>query len=188
VVRVSVVVLVCFSYIRPVITLGPSFVRFGFCSDVVQQPDFDMEQFTGLWYGILRVPNEYSPLKRCITSHYSAADENGKFTNSRNGVAENGTEVHSELELMVVDDEFYAYSIPPRKSRPEIGVTVAETDYTNFACVYSCIQRFTFKAEFVAVMSRTPSIKKAYVEQCRATITEQSSFDWSHLSMVEQGE
>ncbi|XP_018017880.1 crustacyanin-A1 subunit-like, partial [Hyalella azteca] len=69
-----------------------------------------------------------------------------------------------------------------------IQFIILDTDYENYACLYSCLQRFTFKAEFVWVLSRAPVVTQSFVRRCRELITTESGFDWRRLHMVEQGE
>lgn len=167
--------------------LMPSFMESGTCSQVSQQENFDINKFMGTWYPVLLVPNEFIAAKHCIAYNYTLHGSH-QVTFAETGVDENRAPTARQLILDICEDEECTFITQGAGFRPTIHSTILATDYTTFACMYSCLQRFTFKGEFGWVLSREPRQQRSKVEKCQAIFDEKTNFDWDSLIFLEQGE
>merc|ERR1712142_477168 len=55
---------------------------------------------------------------------------------------------------------------------PEAPYQIIDTDYHNYACVYSCMSFVGFKAEFSWVFGRAPVLAQEFIDKCNDKLTE----------------
>ncbi|KAG0710753.1 Crustacyanin-A2 subunit [Chionoecetes opilio] len=145
---------------------APSFLEFGSCAELTLMEDFDPVKYSGLWFDIESVPNEYQHTKKCVTQNYT-------WTGEQMNVATKGLTVDDQKvrqsAVMVRDDgtENPASLLVHAAGVPEAPYKVIATDYRTFSCVYSCLDGYVgFMAEFMWVFSRTPTLPAAKIKYC----------------------
>lgn len=144
----------------------PSFLEFGNCAKVDLKENFDPVKYTGLWFDIETVPNEYQHTKKCVTQNYT-------WTGERMDVATRGLSVEDkkvrQTAFMLRDKNIPnpASMLVNAEGVPEAPYQVVATDYRTFSCVYSCLDGYAgFMAEFMWVFSRTPTLPAEKVKYC----------------------
>ncbi|XP_018011456.1 crustacyanin-A2 subunit [Hyalella azteca] len=165
--------------------LLPSFLEFGQCFAYPPAADFNMTKFTGTWYTVQWVPNEYIPIVACTNANYTVVDDH-VVCNER-GLDAQGEKRSRVTKLDLLTDDTSTFSARGEGLRPTAPMNIIATDYDTYACVYSCMKTFAMKAEFAWILSRHPLLDKPSMEACMEAFTEQHEFDLGKLESVEQG-
>ncbi|XP_053978719.1 apolipoprotein D-like [Hylaeus volcanicus] len=141
----------------------------GFCPDYVPMANFDMNRFLGVWYETERYFQLTEVVSRCVMANYTLSG--GKFhvsnqvTNRFTGIKR---VVDGEIKKAASKAEegklIVKYTIP---LTPETKYNVLETDYDNYAVLWSCSGIGPFHTQNAWVMTRErlapgPVIQKAY--------------------------
>lgn len=166
--------------------LLPSFLEFGDCGTPAPKADFDPIKFSGRWYTVLWVPNEYIPLEACINANYTMHGDH--MICQEKGLDYYGEKVSRQTILDFVEDPTSTFHALGEGLRPTAPMSVISTDYTTYACVYSCMKTFSMRAEFAWILSRHPRLDRKSVNLCKDALTEHSDFDMEKLEFVQQGE
>ncbi|XP_076381009.1 apolipoprotein D-like [Megalopta genalis] len=142
----------------------------GFCPDYVPMANFDMSKFLGIWYETERYFQLTEVVSRCVMANYTLSSD-GKFrvsnevTNRFTGIKR---VVEGEIKKAASKAEegklVVKYSIP---LTPETKYSVLETDYDNYAVLWSCSGIGPFHTQNAWVMTRDrippgPIVQKAY--------------------------
>ena len=129
---------------------------FGFCDQPTLQSNFDITQYLGTWYEIVRdAATSYEKGDDCVTPHYSLNPDGTlniknsgyKLASQKSDIAYltgwfNGPAGHVGFFWWLTGN-----------------YKVISTDYTNYSLVYSCDQFFWFwKTEYVWVLSRSQTL------------------------------
>lgn len=149
----------------------PSFLEFGSCAEVTLKENFDPMKYTGLWFDIESVPNEYQYTKKCVTQNYTWTGEEMEV--ATRGLTD-GDEKIRQMALMVKDESLLdpASMIVQAAGVPEAPYQVIATDYRTYSCVYSCLGGYAgFMAEFMWVFSRRPSLPADKIQYCHDVFT-----------------
>ncbi|KAF2363569.1 Lipocalin/cytosolic fatty-acid binding domain [Trinorchestia longiramus] len=181
----------------------PSFLEFGSCFEYPQKSDFDMNKFSGTWYTVKAVPNEYIPIVACSNANYSIVGEyipivacsnaNYSLVDDHVECRERGLNVDGEKKSRVTKLDLLPQGSPTtfmaqgEGLRPTAPISVIATDYVTYACTYSCMRSFAMKAEFAWVLSRHPVLDKRSLEMCDKAFTNKAEFDLNKLESVTQG-
>jgi len=129
----------------------------GFCPDYLPMSDFDMERFLGKWYEAERYFTFTDVVSRCVVTDYAKAPSgriyvSNEVTNRLTGVRR---VINGNLQLVGKGDEGklvvkYATTPIPMEST----LMVLDTDYDNFAVVWSCSGFGPVHAENAWLMTR----------------------------------
>lgn len=149
----------------------PSFLEFGSCADVTLKENFDPVKYSGLWFDIETVPNEYQHTKKCVTQNYTWTGE--QMDVATRGLTVDDTKVRQSA-VMLRDDgmDNPASMLVQAAGVPEAPYQIIDTDYRTYSCVYSCLDGYAgFRAEFMWVFSRTPTLSPSRIKYCNDIFT-----------------
>ncbi|CAH0562310.1 unnamed protein product [Brassicogethes aeneus] len=143
---------------------------FGFCPEYLPMADFDMERFLGKWYESERYFQFSELASRCVVTDYARAPSgriyvSNEVTNRITGVKR---VIGGNLELTGKGNEGklnVKYATTPLPT--ESTLTVLDTDYDNYAVVWSCNGFGPVHAQSAWLMTRErlapgPVLQKAY--------------------------
>ncbi|XP_043516016.1 apolipoprotein D-like [Frieseomelitta varia] len=129
----------------------------GFCPDYIPMANFDMNKFLGIWFEAERYFQLTEVVSRCVMVNYSLGSD-GKFRVT-NEVTNRFTGIKRVLEGEIKKAASKAeegkltvkYSLP---LSPETKYSVLETDYDNYAVLWSCSGIGPFRTQNAWVMTR----------------------------------
>ncbi|XP_043269755.1 uncharacterized protein [Venturia canescens] len=143
----------------------------GWCPEYVPMANFDMGKFLGVWYEAERYFQILDPVSRCVKANYTLGPD-GKYRVS-NEVTNRFTGVKRVLEGEIRTPSTKAeegklhveYKALPLT--PETQYAILETDYKNFAVMWSCSGLGPLSAQNAWVMTRArrpegPVLQSAY--------------------------
>ncbi|XP_054269161.1 apolipoprotein D-like [Macrosteles quadrilineatus] len=143
---------------------------FGWCPDYLTKADFDMEKYLGVWYEAERYVNVLEAGSRCVKTEYTMAKDgrilvSNEIQNRLTGIKRI---LAGEIRSIVKGTEAklnVKYSQLPYPV--ETSYTVLDTDYDNYAVVWSCsgLGLFNTQNAWVMTRERNPSVttlQKAY--------------------------
>ncbi|CAH1103586.1 unnamed protein product [Psylliodes chrysocephalus] len=153
-----------------VVLVSAQIPSLGFCPDYLPMTDFDIDSFLGKWYESERYFQFSDIASRCVVTDY-AKGPSGKIYVS-NEVTSRLTGVkrvidgHLELSGRVGEGKLNVkYSTTPLSSQAIL--TVLDTDYDNYAVIWSCSGFGPLSAQSAWVMTRErlpsgPVLQKVY--------------------------
>ncbi|KAB0801015.1 hypothetical protein PPYR_05369 [Photinus pyralis] len=130
---------------------------FGWCPDYTPMEDFEVDRFLGKWYESERYFTFSDVTSRCVVTDYARASSgriyvSNEVTNRITGVKR---VIGGHLELSGKKNEGkmnVKYATTPIST--ESTLIVLDTDYDNFAVIWSCSGFGPFHAQNVWVMTR----------------------------------
>ncbi|KAG7177236.1 crustacyanin-C1 subunit-like [Homarus americanus] len=149
----------------------PDFVVPGKCASVdrnklwaEQTPN--RNNYAGVWYQFALTNNPYQLIEKCVRNEYSFDGE--QFVITSTGIAYDGN-------LLKRNGKLY----PNPFGEPHLSIdyensfaaplVILETDYSNYACLYSCIDyNFGYHSDFSFIFSRSANLADKYVKKCEA--------------------
>ncbi|CAL4123677.1 unnamed protein product [Meganyctiphanes norvegica] len=135
-------------------------------------PGFNIDQFSGTWYHILKFPSEQGPFKTCVRTTFTSNAADGMMDVVRKGrsipgnprgVARRGVMAPlpgDNTGAMQIDID----GLPPQKA------WVVYTDYTGVACLYSCTEFPGLRVDTAIAMARSARPLVKLVSQCRGRL------------------
>ncbi|XP_071551819.1 crustacyanin-C1 subunit-like [Panulirus ornatus] len=167
----------------------PDFVVPGRCPKVDRNKLWDeqtpnRDSYDGVWYEHSLTNNPYQLIERCVRNEYSFDGE--KFTVVSTGLTSDGS-------LLRRNGQVY----PNPFGEPHLTIdyedswaapyVILETDYSNYACIYSCHDyNFGYYSDFAFVFSRSPDLADKYEERCVA-VFKGINVDTSRFTKTLQG-
>ncbi|XP_069945896.1 crustacyanin-C1 subunit-like [Cherax quadricarinatus] len=167
----------------------PSYVVPGKCP-VVDQTKLWAQQvpnhakYAGVWYQIALTETLFQPLSQCVLNEYSFGEK--QFNVISSGVSAEGSllKIHGKVYPSPVGEP--ELSVDFQQSFPAPYV-ILKTDYTNYACVYSCIGlNSDYYTDVAFILARSPTPEDRFVKQCEDTF-KSINFDTSRLTKTVQG-
>lgn len=161
----------------------PEFLEFGECAPIKPMAGLNFERYSGIWFNIEMVPNEYAEITYCTMTNYTwqgdlmLVDERGlndAKTKMKQASLMHPTE--GQPGVLTVDAE----------GVPNAPYVVVETDYERYSCVHSCLAMMGFRAAFSWILSREPTLDPALVAHCHDRLHEWE-IDTSAMVNVTQG-
>ncbi|XP_045618941.1 crustacyanin-C1 subunit [Procambarus clarkii] len=167
----------------------PDFVVPGQCPAVdesklwaEQVPNF--ANYAGVWYEFALTNNPYQLINTCVRNDYSF--DGKQFDVSSTGVTADGS-------LLKRNGKVY----PNPLGEPHLTIdyensfaapyVILDTDYTNFACLYSCVSfNFNHHTDFAFIFTRSPSLDGKFVKRCEAAF-KSINVDTSRFTKTPQG-
>jgi apolipoprotein D and lipocalin family protein len=114
----------------------------GPCPDVTLIQGFQLAQYLGLWHTYQQYPATFSLGATCITAKYGL-NPNGTVSVVNSQIDRNGNFDSIEGHARIVSDGKLIVTFP---GQPVDGnYWVLDTDYDNFAVVYSCTRIATIR-------------------------------------------
>ncbi|CAH0747828.1 unnamed protein product [Bemisia tabaci] len=143
---------------------------FGGCPEFVAMSDFDMSRFLGTWYEAERYVNIFEAGTRCVRTNYTKANDgrylvSNEITNRYTGVKR---VLEGEIRLVVKGAESKLNVRYPNLPIPyDTQYSVLETDYDDYAVIWSCSSLGIVNTQQAWVLTRQklPSgttLQKAY--------------------------
>ncbi|XP_042855420.1 crustacyanin-A2 subunit-like [Penaeus japonicus] len=161
----------------------PDFVVPGNCAKVANQDNFDLRRYSGRWYQTQIIDNAYQPFTRCIHSNYDYSDSDYGFKVTTAGFSPNNEYLRLQGKIYPTKDFPAAHMLIDFPTALAAPYEVIETDYENYACVYSCIDWDNYKSEFGFVFSRTPQNSGPASDKC-ASVFRRNGVDFSTFNVV----
>lgn len=139
----------------------PMTLAFGRCPSPAVMENLDLEQYLGTWYEIERNYNPSESSKRkCIKTEINPMNENGYNVHFNNTWMLGGTP-----DEMVVKGRYNAaeksakLKIKPIPLFPKQNYWVIDTDYNNYAIVWSCAEFYVNHYQLIWVFSRKSTLR-----------------------------
>ncbi|XP_034181169.1 apolipoprotein D-like [Osmia lignaria lignaria] len=161
----------------------------GACPIVEPMQGFQMNRFLGVWYVIQKT----ATASKCITYNYTRGEEAGEYVVTQDSD-------HPVLGLTPLKHEYHytgELSVPepstPGRMQVRFPLSIAgsashvvfNTDYDNFAAIFSCQKLAFAHRQSATILSRHRDLDKIYVDQIRKQL---NSFgvDAFDLSIIPQ--
>ncbi|XP_071551621.1 crustacyanin-A1 subunit-like [Panulirus ornatus] len=149
----------------------PNFVVLGQCPAVDENKLWGEQvpnhsRFAGVWYEFGLTTNPYQLIEKCVRNEYFFDDE--QFTVKSTGIAADGNllRLNGQVYPNPMGDPHLTIDYENSFASPFV---VLETDYTNYACTYSCVDfNSGYYTDFAFIFSRSPSLDDRYVKKCEA--------------------
>ncbi|KAK2578716.1 hypothetical protein KPH14_007792 [Odynerus spinipes] len=145
----------------------------GACPKVQYMTNFEAQKYTGLWYEVERYFAVFELGGKCVTANYSLND-NGTVTvvnsqisyitgtpSSIDGVARFEGKPKDAKLLVTFPSLLISFDAP---------YWILETDYDNYAVVWSCTNIGLVSAKFAWLLTREPSPSLAVMEKAYAVL------------------
>ncbi|VEN47552.1 unnamed protein product [Callosobruchus maculatus] len=142
----------------------------GWCPDYLPMADFEMDRFIGKWYEAERYFQFSEVAARCVVTDYAKGPSgriyvSNEVTNRLTGVKR---VIEGQVDMAGRSDEGklkVKYSTSPVAT--ESTLTILDTDYDNYAVIWSCSGLGPIHAQSVWVMTREripsgPVMQRAY--------------------------
>ncbi|XP_063598769.1 crustacyanin-A1 subunit-like [Penaeus indicus] len=144
-----------------------AFLIRGECPIIQLEPTFDTQQFSGVWYRIGGLPNTEEKSVNCTVYNYR--DTGNGYSVSASGVGVDGAPVAQTNTLVSTSPGVANFTTPIRDFTADL--VVVSTDYTSFACLFSCynFQR-THRAHFAWILSRSPTLPAEKIATCQKSL------------------
>ncbi|XP_068223822.1 crustacyanin-C1 subunit-like [Palaemon carinicauda] len=167
----------------------PDFVIPGKCPYVDEyrlweQQKPNLAKFGGVWFQYALTNNPYQLLTQCVRLQY---DFNGKgFDASAVGLTQDGSLLKrfGDISPMPLGDPHLMVNFENSFAAP---LVVLDTDYSNYACLYSCMEyNFGYYSDFAFIFTRNPKQGDAYASKCE-TAFKSIGLDTSRFYKTAQG-
>ncbi|XP_054153595.1 apolipoprotein D-like [Oppia nitens] len=142
------------------------------CPEVKTVDNFDVNRYMGKWYEIMKYPMLWETGLKCVTQTLMA-NSNGTLSVKNAGVYKlidypvsiTGLAISNYTDPAKLTVEFKPF--PYYTSRSKLWIL--ETDYSNYALAYSCINPpfVPFNIENAWILSRKPNLNPQIVELLR---------------------
>lgn len=126
---------------------------------------FDIKAYEGVWYEQVRNSDFFIESGECAIDDLTILNENEyKVLNTE--IAKDGslTERHASMKLYDSKNPFN-YGIKFFDLQPRADYQIYDTDYKNYAIIYSCTNLLFAKYELVWIMTRETVMAKEMMEQ-----------------------
>ncbi|XP_053635109.1 crustacyanin-C1 subunit-like [Cherax quadricarinatus] len=143
-----------------------------------------LHNYAGVWYEFALTPNPYQLLKKCVRNEY--VFDGKQFLISSTGISGFGTVLSrvGKLYPNLFGEPHFSIDYENTFGAPYV---ILDTDYTNYACVYSCISyNLKYYSDFAFVFSRSPVLADKFVKQCEA-VFKSIHVDTSRFIQTPQG-
>ncbi|CAH0549690.1 unnamed protein product [Brassicogethes aeneus] len=159
----------------------------GSCPDVQTQPDFDLNQFLGLWFESERYFAGPEVLGKCVTAEYSLGDNGtvsilnsqiNKITGTPTSIAGYGTASKDDpAKLSIVFP-----SLPVKIQAP---YWILDTDYKNYVVVWSCNDFLLFNTNNAWILTRSNNPTEAILQKAYSAL-EKNGISTKYLIKTDQ--
>ncbi|GFO24798.1 apolipoprotein d-like [Plakobranchus ocellatus] len=164
---------------------------FGRCPPITGLDGFDAAQYVGTWYEYERFPAPFQYGVDCSTATYTADGDTigvrnqGTIRDRTGNVLRNVSAEGSAVALDFAKPAELAVTFGegPRSDRP--NYIVQDTDYTNYAVVFSCRQFPFWNTQFAWILTRVPGVAPSNLDELKRNLTA-AGLDVRNFSVVDQ--
>ncbi|XP_046653698.1 apolipoprotein D-like [Daphnia pulicaria] len=156
------------------------------CPVVTTKPDFNYIPYAGLWYEIERFENVFQQGSTCIRAIYEEISP-GVVSVLNTGVLSDGSLTNITGSATAISPEEPGHLIVSFPGRPDGDYLVLDTDYTNYASVYSCGLAGAFVLEYAWLLGREQTMTQEVMDVALSKFT-QFGVDVSKFKPTAQGE
>ncbi|XP_050354414.1 LOW QUALITY PROTEIN: uncharacterized protein LOC126776158 [Nymphalis io] len=178
----------CFYFPEP--QPGMPVVFPGQCEDNVQvTSSFNLQQFQGTWYEIQAYPKEQQP-GHCISHAFTTSSNNG-FSLITSSVNDQFLQVTNSNVRLAGTDGSAKMTITIRVNNQDVIIPywILDTDYTNYALAYSCVNvNQDFRAVYSWKLSRTKQLSPASNAAINTAISRVTVLDEIYYEAVDQSD
>jgi len=160
--------------------------HFGSCPDVKPVANFDIKKFSGLWYVI----EKFDVATPCWTYFFDTKSNGTEMIASRDQIInENNASVNASYSGSIeVPEAALPGNMKIQFSDNIIGkhsLTVFDTDYENYAGIFTCQGVVVGHRRSASIISRSPILPSSFIAKARAKL---ASYDVSldRLNRVDQ--
>lgn len=159
------------------------------CPNVEPAPGFQMSKFLGVWYVIQKT----STASKCISYNYTRGEEPGEYVITQDsdvpvlGLTSLKHEYHYTGELSVPEPSTPGRMLVrfPLNLAGSASHVVFDTDYTNYAGVFTCQKLGFFHRKSATILSRYRDLDKSVIDKLRQSLSN-FNVDPFSLSIVTQ--
>ncbi|XP_042885345.1 apolipoprotein D-like [Penaeus japonicus] len=169
--------------VHTLLLLWAAGTRAASCPKLQLMQNFSTDEFLGVWYMSQAEDNIFQTLKSCLASTFTRIGEN-KIQVDSEGLDSSGAPATTQ-STMEIDPQNPAHMVTDFVPGVQPPFDIVDTDYTNYACVHSCISVVGFKTEFVFIYARNRTLDTKFVEHCRK-LFESNGIDTAKLEDVPQ--
>ncbi|XP_050703383.1 crustacyanin-A2 subunit-like isoform X4 [Eriocheir sinensis] len=161
----------------------PEFLEFGECAPVKPQENLNFERYSGIWFNIEMVPNEYVNILSCAMANYTW--EGDLMVVEERGLSDAGMKMRQFSSMYPTEGQPGVLTVNA-EGVPSAPYVVVDTDYEHYSCVHSCLAMMGFRAAFSWVFSRHPTLDPAMLQLCHDRLNEWN-VDTSTMVPMTQG-
>ncbi|CAH0728579.1 unnamed protein product, partial [Brenthis ino] len=162
-------------------------VRFpGQCEDIPVTPNFDMTRFQGTWYEIQAYPKEQQA-GQCVSHNFQLF--NNAFNLTSFSVIDQFSSVSNGTATITSTDNSakMLISITSNGQQIEIPYWILDTDYTNYALAYSCVNVDTdFRMVYSWKLSKTKELSTEQLALINNTISRVTVLEERYFEKIDQ--
>ncbi|KAK4322104.1 hypothetical protein Pmani_007117 [Petrolisthes manimaculis] len=167
----------------------PDFVVPGKCPAVDTEGLWNQQRseharYAGVWYQQAITSNPYQPNKKCNRIEYSHDGQGFEaktcgINAEGNLLRHNGKIYPNPLGVPVLSIDYEGMFASP--------YTILSTDYSNYACIYSCIDyNYGYLSDFAFIFTRSATPSDNYIQKC-LDVFQSYNVDTSRFERTEQG-
>ncbi|XP_057376531.1 apolipoprotein D-like [Daphnia carinata] len=156
------------------------------CPQVTTKPDFNYIPYAGLWYEIQRFENVFQQGTSCERAIYEEISV-GVVSVTNTAVLADGTLTNITGSATAISPDQPGHLIVSFPGRPDGDYLVLDTDYTNYASVYSCDVAGAFVLEYAWLLGREQTMTQEIMDVALSKFT-QFGVDVSEFQPTTQGE
>ncbi|KAJ8298402.1 hypothetical protein KUTeg_024933 [Tegillarca granosa] len=158
----------------------------GKCPTVTLQKDFNLKEYLGDWYEIVKFPASFESGSKCAKAHYQLLP-NGHINITNSGIKPDGTPTIAYGEAKIVATDGTA-KLELRFSNlaPWGNYWVLDTDYKNYTLIYSCTNIAGLSHfEFAWILSRKRTLDEVTKDRLYNEM-EKFKIDTKHFITMDQ--
>ena len=133
---------------------------FGPCPSISGISNFNIANYLGTWYEIIRSKDMPFEKGTCSQAHYSVLPSGN--VNVTNSEVRNGELTYAYGQAYCDDDGTANCHVRFSSLSPYSGYQVVSTDYSQYAVVFSCFSIWIYHWSYGWLLSRTPTIDSSY--------------------------